>query len=218
MAARTRCPIPASGCRWRGLLSEHADSDRHPPLPAPHVQPDRPHRDRRQRRGHRLALDRARRHAPRRRAARALRPDPRPRGRAARGVLRRPPPRLRPAASPSPAPHSSSPSGSSSSRSNGARSSPTANSAWRPGGRPPVARSAAPSGANPIPIIVPCHRVLGSDGRITGYSGGDGIPTKSWLLDPRGHRAQRAGVCAPASAASRSTRLASRGATASSAA
>ena len=41
-------------------------------------------------------------------------------------------------------------------------------------------------GANPIPIIVPCHRVLGSDGRITGYSGGDGIPTKSWLLTHEG--------------------------------
>jgi methylated-DNA-[protein]-cysteine S-methyltransferase len=41
-------------------------------------------------------------------------------------------------------------------------------------------------GANPIPIIVPCHRVLGSDGMITGYSGGDGIPTKSWLLDHEG--------------------------------
>jgi methylated-DNA-[protein]-cysteine S-methyltransferase len=41
-------------------------------------------------------------------------------------------------------------------------------------------------GANPIPIIVPCHRVLGSDGRITGYSGGEGIPTKSWLLDHEG--------------------------------
>ncbi|MDP3208776.1 MAG: methylated-DNA--[protein]-cysteine S-methyltransferase [Rhodoglobus sp.] len=38
-------------------------------------------------------------------------------------------------------------------------------------------------GANPIPIIIPCHRVLGSDGRITGYSGGSGIPTKAWLLD-----------------------------------
>ena len=37
-------------------------------------------------------------------------------------------------------------------------------------------------GANPIPIIVGCHRVLASDGRITGYSGGDGIPTKLWLL------------------------------------
>ena len=46
-------------------------------------------------------------------------------------------------------------------------------------------------GSNPIPIIVPCHRVLGSDGRITGYSGGEGIPTKSWLLSHEGiaHRA-----------------------------
>lgn len=53
-------------------------------------------------------------------------------------------------------------------------------------------------GANPIPIIVPCHRVLGSDGRITGYSGGEGIPTKSWLLDHEGiaHRASR-GTTAP---------------------
>ena len=41
-------------------------------------------------------------------------------------------------------------------------------------------------GANPIPIIVPCHRVLGSDGRITGYSGGEGIPTKAWLLEHEG--------------------------------
>lgn len=37
-------------------------------------------------------------------------------------------------------------------------------------------------GANPVPIIVGCHRVLGSDGRITGYSGGEGIATKLWLL------------------------------------
>jgi methylated-DNA-[protein]-cysteine S-methyltransferase len=41
-------------------------------------------------------------------------------------------------------------------------------------------------GANPIPIIVPCHRVLASNGRITGYSGGNGIPTKVWLLEHEG--------------------------------
>lgn len=41
-------------------------------------------------------------------------------------------------------------------------------------------------GANPVPIIVPCHRVLAGDGRITGYSAGEGIPTKSWLLSHEG--------------------------------
>jgi methylated-DNA-[protein]-cysteine S-methyltransferase len=53
-------------------------------------------------------------------------------------------------------------------------------------------------GANPVPILVPCHRVLGSDGMITGYSGGEGIPTKSWLLAHEGiaHRVPR-GTPAP---------------------
>jgi len=37
-------------------------------------------------------------------------------------------------------------------------------------------------GSNPVPLIVGCHRVLGASGKITGYSGGDGIPTKRWLL------------------------------------
>jgi methylated-DNA-[protein]-cysteine S-methyltransferase len=41
-------------------------------------------------------------------------------------------------------------------------------------------------GANPVPLIVPCHRVLASDRRITGYSAGDGVPTKVWLLDHEG--------------------------------
>jgi methylated-DNA-[protein]-cysteine S-methyltransferase len=41
-------------------------------------------------------------------------------------------------------------------------------------------------GANPIPIIIPCHRVLATNRRITGYSGGNGIPTKIWLLDHEG--------------------------------
>jgi methylated-DNA-[protein]-cysteine S-methyltransferase len=36
------------------------------------------------------------------------------------------------------------------------------------------------NGRNPIPIIVPCHRVIGSDGSLTGYGGG--IERKRWLL------------------------------------
>lgn len=54
-------------------------------------------------------------------------------------------------------------------------------------GRPAAGRAVGGAvGANPIPIIVPCHRILASDGRITGYSGGNGIPTKVWLLDHEG--------------------------------
>ena len=37
-------------------------------------------------------------------------------------------------------------------------------------------------GRNPIPVIVPCHRVLGSGGAIGGYSGGRGLATKRDLL------------------------------------
>ena len=37
-------------------------------------------------------------------------------------------------------------------------------------------------GKNPIAIIVPCHRILGSGRGIGGYSGGDGLPTKQFLL------------------------------------
>ena len=41
-------------------------------------------------------------------------------------------------------------------------------------------------GANPVPIIVGCHRVMGSSGAVTGYSGGKGIKTKLWLLEHEG--------------------------------
>ena len=40
----------------------------------------------------------------------------------------------------------------------------------------------AANAMNPMPIIVPCHRVLGADGKLHGYGGGDGLPTKEWLL------------------------------------
>jgi len=39
----------------------------------------------------------------------------------------------------------------------------------------------AANGANPIPIVVPCHRVIGADGSLTGF--GSGLPRKKWLLD-----------------------------------
>ena len=37
-------------------------------------------------------------------------------------------------------------------------------------------------GRNPIPLIVPCHRVLAAGGSLGGFSGGDGLPTKKKLL------------------------------------
>ena len=36
------------------------------------------------------------------------------------------------------------------------------------------------NGANPIPIVIPCHRIIGADGSLTGYSGG--LDRKRWLL------------------------------------
>ena len=36
---------------------------------------------------------------------------------------------------------------------------------------------------NPFPIVIPCHRVIGSNGSIGHYSGGQGIATTLWLLD-----------------------------------
>lgn len=42
------------------------------------------------------------------------------------------------------------------------------------------------NGANPIWLVVPCHRVLGSDGSLTGYAGG--LPVKRWLLDFEGRQ------------------------------
>ncbi len=47
--------------------------------------------------------------------------------------------------------------------------------------RPTAARAVGTAnGANPIPIIIPCHRVIGSTGKLTGFGGG--ISTKKWLL------------------------------------
>jgi methylated-DNA-[protein]-cysteine S-methyltransferase len=49
-------------------------------------------------------------------------------------------------------------------------------------GRPGAARAVgAANGRNPIAIVVPCHRVIGANGTLTGYGGG--LDRKQWLLD-----------------------------------
>jgi methylated-DNA-[protein]-cysteine S-methyltransferase len=54
-------------------------------------------------------------------------------------------------------------------------------------GKPTAGRAVGGAiGSNPIPLFIGCHRVLGADGRVTGYSGGQGIPTKLWLLQHEG--------------------------------
>jgi len=52
-------------------------------------------------------------------------------------------------------------------------------------GRPAAVRAVgAANGANPVGVIVPCHRVIGADGSLTGYGGG--IERKRWLLRHEG--------------------------------
>jgi methylated-DNA-[protein]-cysteine S-methyltransferase len=43
-------------------------------------------------------------------------------------------------------------------------------------------------GKNPMPIIIPCHRVVAANGHLTGFSAADGIRTKQWLLELEGHK------------------------------
>jgi methylated-DNA-[protein]-cysteine S-methyltransferase len=52
-------------------------------------------------------------------------------------------------------------------------------------GRPAATRAVgAANGANPVGVVVPCHRVIGRNGRLTGYGGG--LPRKVWLLRHEG--------------------------------
>jgi len=54
-------------------------------------------------------------------------------------------------------------------------------------GRPRAVRAVGlANGQNPIAIVVPCHRVIGSDGTLTGYGGG--LERKRWLLEHEGVR------------------------------
>ena len=55
-------------------------------------------------------------------------------------------------------------------------------------GRPGALQAAGQAMArNPVPLLVPCHRVLGSDGRLHGFSGGIGLPLKERLLELEGY-------------------------------
>ena len=54
-------------------------------------------------------------------------------------------------------------------------------------GQPMATRAVgAANGRNPLPIIVPCHRVIGASGALTGYAGG--LQRKAWLLSHEGVR------------------------------
>jgi O-6-methylguanine DNA methyltransferase len=57
-------------------------------------------------------------------------------------------------------------------------------------GRPRAVRAVgAAQAANPVPIVIPCHRVVGTDGNLTGYAGG--LDVKQWLLEHEAARAER---------------------------
>ena len=54
-------------------------------------------------------------------------------------------------------------------------------------GNPNAARAIGRAQAtNPMPLVIPCHRVIGSDSKLKGYGGGSGLPTKEWLLKMEG--------------------------------
>ena len=61
-------------------------------------------------------------------------------------------------------------------------------------GRPEAARAIGQAvGANPVPLLIPCHRVVGSDGSLVGFSAEGGIGLKLKMLDLEKVRLSRAG-------------------------
>jgi methylated-DNA-[protein]-cysteine S-methyltransferase len=67
-------------------------------------------------------------------------------------------------------------------------------------GRPNASRAVGlANGANPIPIVVPCHRVIGANGSLTGF--GSGLPRKRWLLDHEARYARTRAVLSKRSVA-----------------
>jgi methylated-DNA-[protein]-cysteine S-methyltransferase len=61
-------------------------------------------------------------------------------------------------------------------------------------GKPGAARAVGRANAtNPMPLVIPCHRVIGSDGKLHGYGGRGGLSTKAWLL-----QMEKGGTASPA--------------------
>jgi methylated-DNA-[protein]-cysteine S-methyltransferase len=51
-------------------------------------------------------------------------------------------------------------------------------------GHPDAPRAMGRANAtNPMPLVIPCHRVIGTDGKLHGYGGAGGLETKAWLLN-----------------------------------
>jgi O-6-methylguanine DNA methyltransferase len=58
-------------------------------------------------------------------------------------------------------------------------------------GQPRAIRAVGRANAtNPLPLVIPCHRVIGADGDLRGYGGAGGIKTKAWLLGMEASRAR----------------------------
>lgn len=54
-------------------------------------------------------------------------------------------------------------------------------------GQPKAFRAVGRANAtNPMPLVIPCHRVIGTDGSLHGYGGAGGLKTKAWLLELEG--------------------------------
>ncbi len=54
-------------------------------------------------------------------------------------------------------------------------------------GKPQASRAVGQAlGRNPVPVVIPCHRVIAGDGSLGGYSGGGGLASKRLLLDLEG--------------------------------
>ncbi|HEX3845939.1 MAG TPA: methylated-DNA--[protein]-cysteine S-methyltransferase [Steroidobacteraceae bacterium] len=65
-------------------------------------------------------------------------------------------------------------------------------------GKPGASRAVGlANGSNPVSIIVPCHRVIGSDGSLTGYGGG--LERKRWLLEHEGSAGRQQSLALSAS-------------------